>query len=297
MTPTGHVWQQIAGLLGGATDTVAVIAPFIKRPIFDNALAAVPASVEKIDCVTRWSPAEVAAGVSDPEIIETVRADSRVRVRLCPLLHAKIYLADDTCLVGSANLTARATGNAPDANVELLVKMAASTPEVQRVLRQIEAAATDATPEAAALVREQATFLATCRDSQPTGEPLPPWYPETRRPEYLYALYSASGKFTSAVQAGIVRDLAMLDIPAGLTEEGFNAAVRAWLNALPELQTLMEGKRISNFELQKAIEKRAELSPDQVQRVTETLAAWLRHFASYYTEIGSWELRPGREHV
>lgn len=297
MTAADYIWRQIIGLLASAGTNVTIVAPFIKKTIFDDALAEVPASVRSIDCVTRWSPAEVAAGVSDPEIIETAQADQRVCIRLCPLLHAKIYLADDRCLVGSANLTAKATGNAPDANVELLVETVAANPEVQRVLRQIKGAATDATPEAAVLVREQATFLTERRDSQAPGEPLQPWYPETRRPENLFTLYnSGSSGFTPAVQAGIVRDLAMLDIPAGLTEEGFNAGVRNWLQALPELQKLIESKRISNLDLQKAIERRTALSPDRARRITETLASWLRHFSSYYIESGSWELRPGHEH-
>lgn len=297
MISAGHVWQQIADLLGDATSTVAIIAPFIKKPLFDDVLAVVPSAVKKIDCVTRWSPAEVAAGVSDPEIIETASTDCRIRVRLCPPLHAKVYLAGDKCLVGSANLTAKATGQAPDANIELLVETVTSHPEVQRVLRQIEAVATDATTEAAALVREQAAFLANYRDNQPPGELAPPWYPETRRPESLFALYSGNTNFTHAVKTGIMRDLAMLDIPAGLSEESFNAAVRAWLQILPECQRLIESKRLGNLELQNSIEQRAGLGADEARRVTETLAAWLKHFATYYTEIGSWELRLGREHA
>jgi hypothetical protein len=294
VTSTGRVGRQVANLLGDTTTRVALIAPFIKRPTFEEALAAVPASVEKIDCVTRWSPAEVAAGVSDPEIIETAQADSRIRVRLCPPLHAKIYISDDRCLVGSANLTATAVGSTPKANIELLVEVGASHPEVKRALHQIDEVASDATLEQAFFVREQAAFLESERQDGNTGLI---WYPETRRPENLYLRYSGRDRFTSAVRAGITRDLALLDIPAGLREEDFNTAVAARLQALPEIRKLTEGKRLSSLELQAAVQARSQLSSGEAHRTVETLAAWLRYFASYYARVGSWELLPGREHA
>jgi hypothetical protein len=201
-------------------------------------------------------------------------------------------------MVGSANLTATATGRAAEANVELLVETASSHPEVRRVLEQIESSAVDATPEMADLVRQQADFLETSRNNRPLGEPVSRWYPETRRPELLYALYSGRmASPTSAVRDGIMRDLAMLDVPAGLSESNFTFAIGTRLQALPELRQLTDRKRLSNIELQKAIEERAGFPPDQARRITETLAAWLQYFASYYTQIGSWELRPGHEHA
>ncbi|MEU9240742.1 phospholipase D family protein [Streptomyces sp. NPDC048385] len=298
MTQPDHVWQQIADLMKGATTRVILVAPFIKKAVFEETLASVPASVEKIECVTRWTPAEVAAGVSDPEIIEAAERDERVQITLCPSLHAKIYVADDRCLVGSANLTGKATGRVPNANVELLLDVPLTHPEVQRVLSLIESRSAAATPVVAALVRQQAELLREERITSPAeGGPAPLWYPETRRPENVFALYSGRTRFTSPVEAGIIQDLAMLDVPAGLAEHDFNAAVEARLHAIPELHKLLVGERLSNIELQKAIVERTGDPEDQARRTTETLAAWLQHFGRYYTEVGSWELRPGREHT
>lgn len=298
MTQPDHVWQQIADLVGGATEEVFLIAPFIKKAIFEELLAAVPSSVMKIACVTRWTPAEVAAGVSDPEIIETVGKDERVSIALCPSLHAKVYRADDRCLVGSANLTSKATGRVPNANVELLLEAPAVHPEVQRVLAQIESHSAAATPHVAALVRQQAELLKTERITPQTAdEAASCWYPETRRPENVFALYSGRTKFTARVEAGIIRDLAMLDLPAGLSETDFNNAVEARLHAIPELSQLTAEQRLSNLELQQAIAARTGDTEDQARRTTETVAAWLQHFGRYYTEVGSWELRPGTEHT
>ncbi|MGW2501945.1 phospholipase D family protein [Streptomyces sp. NPDC001588] len=298
MTQPDHVWQQIADLMGGATEEVAIIAPFIKKAIFEETIASVPSSVQKITCVTRWTPAEVAAGVSDPEIIEATQSDERISIALCPSLHAKLYRADDRCLVGSANLTGKATGCVPNANVELLLEVPIDHPEVQRVLGQINTRSTTATSHAAALVRQQAELLRSKRVTPPSDdEAAPYWFPETRRPENVYALYSGRQRFTSLVEAGIVRDLAMLDVPAGLSEDAFNTEVETRLYAIPELGQLTAEQRLSNIELQRAIAERTGDTDEQARRMTETLAAWLQHFGRYYTEVGSWELRSGIEHA
>ncbi|GAA3825986.1 phospholipase D family protein [Sphaerisporangium flaviroseum] len=293
-----YVWRQIEGLLQHASHSVTLIAPFIKKPIFEAAVAAVPASVEHIHCVTRWTPAEVAAGVSDPEIMELTESDERVHISLCPALHAKIYIADDRCLVGSANLTGLATGRVPHANLELLLEAATGHPEVQRVLKQIEAVATTASPHLAELVRRQAELLQADASTPSTESdvlPTPLWYPVTRRPENLYALYCGRGTFASAVEAGILHDLALLNISVGLGEAEFNGAVRTRLLKMPELQKLQVGESISNVELERAIAEHAGVSDALARRRSEIIAAWLRHFDRYYTEVGMWELRRGRE--
>jgi hypothetical protein len=298
VTQPDHVWQQIADLMRDATEEVVIVAPFIKKGIFEETIAAVPSAVQKITCVTRWTPAEVAAGVSDPEIIEAAQSDERISIALCPSLHAKLYRADGRCLVGSANLTGKATGRVPNANVEVLLEVPVDHPEVQRVLGQINARSTIATPHTAALIREQAELLRSERVTPPSeDEAAPYWFPEKRRPENVYALYSGRQRFTSLVEAGIVRDLAMLDVPAGLSENAFNAEVEARLHAIPELGQLTAEQRLSNVELQRAIAERTGDKEEQARRTTETLAAWLQHFGRYYTEVGSWELRPGVEHA
>ncbi|ACU34560.1 phospholipase D family protein [Actinosynnema mirum] len=293
MTEPDHVWRQIEVLLRSAGATALLVAPFIKKRVFEAALAVIPPSVQRIDCVTRWTPSEVAAGVSDPEILDAANKDGRVHVALCPSLHAKIYSVDDRCLIGSANLTAKATGLAPEANIELLIEAPASHPEVQRVVSELKAAAIPATTHMAALVRQQAELLTADGASEP--RPAVSWYPVTRRPETLFTFYSGRSRFAEAVEAGLVQDLALLNIPAGLSEPQFNTAVHDRLHAIPELRKLLNGQPLSNTELRHAIEERADVTEGQAHRITEIIAAWLKHFGSYYTEVGSWELRHGRE--
>lgn len=294
-----RIWQQVRTLLHRATDHVHLIAPFIKLDVFQAVLAATPASVRQIDCVTRWSVAEVAAGVSDPEIVQLVNEDERLRVRLCHNLHAKLFLADTVGLVGSANLTRKAFGTTARHNLELLVEVDADHPEIQHLLQHIELIAVPATEAMALAIREQAKLL---QEAESTiivpGEDVSPaaWYPVTRRPDRIYAAYLGKADASPAVREGYVHDLAFLGVPPGLDEAGFNDAVRQRLGAIPEVSRLLKGERLTNLDIQLSISRRVGLGQNEARRVAETIAEWLKYFDHFYMDVATWELRPGQEH-
>ncbi|WP_160051751.1 phospholipase D family protein [Nocardiopsis sp. FR26] len=298
MTEPARIWGQIKDLLKGAHEQVTVVAPFIKQDVLAAVLSAVPTSVAEIRCTTRWMPDEVAAGVSDPEIIELAAADDRLSIALCPSLHAKLYVADGHSLVGSANLTGKATGRVTNANIEILIETPKTHPEVQRVLTEIESRAIEATPHMAVMVRNQAELLKQqgppapdqCREEVQQG-----WYPATRRPESVYEYYCGKGQFGKSVETDILQDLALLRVPAGLSKVEFSAWVESCLREIPVLESLMSGDRLSNVELENALQEENGMTSEQAKRSAETVAAWLRHFGRFYTEIGTWEIRHGQE--
>ncbi|MFD9123512.1 phospholipase D family protein [Kitasatospora sp. NPDC059571] len=297
-----HVWRQIEQLLATATGRVVLVAPFIKKEVFQAALAAVPTTVEEITCITRWSVPEIAAGVSDPEIAELAQRDGRATVRLCHNLHAKLFAADDRCLVGSANLTGKATGRVPAANVEILVEVSTTHPEVQRVLAELDASSVPGTVELAEQMREQAALMRDDEDcprvvvpgldEQPTR-----WLPETRNPERLYRVYNGRHRHIgSDVLVGVLRDLAHLDIGPGLDEQTFGAEVLARLHAMPELRALTAAGRMNLADAQCALLAAGDLTSEQAQRAVETIAAWLHYFDDvHFVPTGPWEIRQGRE--
>jgi len=299
---TDHVWRQIQQFLATATNNVVLVAPFIKKEVFQAALDAVPSEVEEITCVTRWSVAEVAAGVSDPEIAELAQRDGRATIRLCHNLHAKLYVADGRCLVGSANLTAKATGRAPAANVELLIETDTAHAEVQRVLSILEAASVPGTVELAEQIREQASLLQSDEDSPSVVVPgqdqqSARWLPETRNPDRLYQVYNGRHHYIgSDVLAGVLRDLAYLDIGPGLDEQRFGSEVLIRLHAMPELHALLTAGRMNLAEMKAGLLAAGGISSEQAQRAVETIAAWLRHFDDVHlVPIGPWEIRQGKE--
>jgi hypothetical protein len=296
-----HVWQQLKQLLLGANRRVVLVAPFIKRDLFEAVLDTIPSSVTDINCVTRWSVAEIAAGVSDPEIAELAAADGRVLVRLCHDLHAKLYVADTRCLVGSANLTNKATGRVRAPNLELLLEEDASHPEVQRVLGAISSNAVPATLELARLLREQAELLQADEESPRIVIPgqraqVTRWLPETRRPERLYPVYRGRHhNIGRDVLVGVLRDLAELDIPPGLVEEQFAATVRGRLRDLPEVRRLGELGRLSLGDATEELVANGIWTEDQAQRALETLGEWLRYFDEvHFVPTGPWEIRQGK---
>ncbi|MFD5320013.1 phospholipase D family protein [Streptomyces sp. NPDC127098] len=297
-----HVWQQIEQLLQRASERVVLIAPFIKKEVFRAALAAIPHRVEEVQCITRWSVAEVAAGVSDPEIAEIAEADGRARILLCHNLHAKLYIVDGRCLVGSANLTGRATGRVPDANIELLLETEASHPEIQRTLDAIGLTSVPASVDLARQIREQADLLRADEDAPrvlvaghgPTGAR---WLPETRNPERLYRVYN--GRYRNIgtdVLAGVLRDLAHLDIPPGLSEQAFGEAVLAGLRTMPEIRRLFDVGALNMDDAKGELVTGGTCTEEQAQRAVETIAQWLNYFDEVHlVPVGPWEIRQGRE--
>jgi hypothetical protein len=297
-----HIWQQIRHLLAGTSERVVLVAPFIKKDMFKAALDAVPPGVEDIRCVTRWSVAEVAAGVSDPEIAEIAAADGRPRIDLCHNLHAKLYIADNHCLVGSANLTDKATGRIPTANIELLLSVDTAHPEVQRTLDAIESLCVEASVDLARQIRAQAELMCSDEDAPQVlvagqGGIRRGWLPETRNPERLYRVYRGRHRnIGSDVLAGILRDLAHLDIPPGLPEPSFAEAVLAGLRSIPETKQLFEVGKLNLEDVKTQLINNSTLTEEQAQRSVETLAQWLSYFHDVHlVPVGPWEIRQGRE--
>ncbi|MEV0110583.1 phospholipase D family protein [Nocardia sp. NPDC050799] len=291
MTDSAHIWRQVSELVAGAHEQVTLVAPFIKKEVLAATLAIVPGAVENITCVTRWIPEEIAAGVSDPEIIELAAEDERLHIALCPRLHAKLYLADNLCLLGSANLTGKATGLAPYSNIEILVEIPADHAEVSRALTDIQMQAIQASPHMAELARKQADLL----KAEPEHSPRQEWYPVTRRPEAVYGYYCGRAQYSRSVEAAILRDLAFLGVPPGLPEPEFSAWIEARLHAIPLLKPLANGGTLTNVELQTALQQSTGMTDELARRATETIAAWLRQFGRFYTDVGTWEIRPGQE--
>jgi phospholipase D-like protein len=300
---SAHVWSQIQALLSGARSRVVLIAPFIKLDVFAAALGAIPDSVRDVSCVTRWSVAEVAAGVSDPEIVQAADRDGgRCTVSIYHALHAKLILVDDVSLVGSANLTGRATGLVQPENLEILVEISSSNEEITRLLHRVSHAV-PATNELAEQIREQANMLcATAPDFVKqlavSTDHHPPFLPVTRSPKLLYGAYRGQmSKYPSDVAAGLVTDLSTLDIPLGLDETDFNSAVRQQLRSTPMLESLFSQGRLGSVELQRHIAQNHGLADDRASRVAQNLASWLEHFEQVHSvAVGAWEIRLGPEH-
>ena len=240
MTAAGRTWgDRIRALFENDTAGVAVIAPFIKVDALRSLLAVIPSGTH-LRCVTRWLPREVAAGVSDPEILDTLEERGHFTLSLVDRLHAKLYIAGGRCLAGSSNVTLAGLGDAGGpANIEVLVETTVDDPGIAATLEQVSREERRATRAMARAARGLADSLSTSKDSAADLEA--PWFPSSRRPELAYRFYlqPPSGYATTADRILLV-DLARSDLPPGLAADDFRATIRSLLAALPIAGTLLD---------------------------------------------------------
>ena len=126
MTNPGDVLTE---LLGSARRDVMAVAPFIRSAALERLLDAVPEGV-KTTVVTRWRPLDILAGAGDLGVFDIAEARN-IQLLLRHDLHAKLFVADERCLVGSANVTATALGWREPSNLELLATVSRQTAEIR----------------------------------------------------------------------------------------------------------------------------------------------------------------------
>ena len=202
-------------------------------------LEVIPAGLH-LRCVSRWLPREIAAGVSDPEILDLLEARGNFSLFLVDRLHAKLYIAGDRCFVGSANVTLAGLGEGGDGgNIEVLVESPINNPGVAATLEEIAQAGREATRSMARTARRLADSLV---DSvTPAVPPDVPWFPRSRRPDQAYGFYAQPPDgFVGAADHVLIADLAGSNLPPGLDEQEFKDAIRELLAAIPPAEILLE---------------------------------------------------------
>ena len=212
--------ERLKALLAAARGRIVLCAPFMQARVVETLLSVVADDV-MVRIVTRWRAVEVAAGVSDLGVFEVANRRARTELYLLNDLHAKLFVADERCLVGSANLTGSALGWSEFSNVELLVSVPA---EVER--------------EAATL--EVGNWI----DGSPvTGDNRSrAWLPRCAAPDRLFDIYQNPDTVRVAEetrQDGLA-DLADLRIAPGLSPERFVAAVSGALRRIPSITRILE---------------------------------------------------------
>lgn len=284
--------------LAGAERTVIIAAPFIKCGAFVRLLEAIPASVV-LSVYTRWRPEEVAAGVSDPQILDFTEGRPATEVWLCDQLHAKLYLVDEVrALIGSANVTAAGLGTASASNLELLqaVDVAAATSALFLVdLRARSRAATRAEAMevlavAAELKAKTPPEAPTASDAQEDGPQGPEaWFPRFRSPDRLYDLARDSDWIASASPADpALQDLLALGVNADAEEANFDSQVRERLRASRVIvaldEFLAEPQRFGALtDWLRGVLPTAD--HDQRQATGQTLIRWITYFDPERYEI------------
>lgn len=238
--------ERIKNLVQGASHSVVLCAPFIKSKVLSTVLGVIPSNVH-VQIVTRWSPIEIATGVSDLEVYDVAIDRQNTELRLLEELHAKIYIADDQCLVGSANLTARALGWAEVHNIELMIQTDTSNPSVMNLLRHLKGSepVTLATKKNMEDAVKNVESIDLTKVEEMTGDEdsrRRVWLPRCAAPEKLYEIYNDPG--TKIVAEGTKKDgssdLKDLCVSKGLSPGDFSVSIQDSLLIMPAFARIVE---------------------------------------------------------
>ena len=286
--------ERLKTLLENATTNVVLCAPFIKSKVLRTVLGVVSSDVHVL-IITRWKPIEIAAGVSDLEVYDVAKDRPNTELRLLQDLHAKIYTADDQCLIGSANLTASALGWSEVHNIELMIQTITSDSEVVLLMKQLEKAepvsletrtAMESAVENVELVKfDEAVDMTDDEHSRQIS-----WLPRCAAPEKLYEIYIDPG--TKIVAEGTKEDaeadLQDLYVSKGLKHDGFTVSVQDNLMHMPAFAHIIKmiPTGITDELGRDLIAKtRPDLDENDVHQQWRIVRDWIRVFFSDRFEV------------
>lgn len=272
-----------------------ICAPFIKLVPLKIILGSIPSGVA-VKVVTRWRPAEVALGVSDLEIFDVINDREHSKLHLMNELHAKLYVADQACLAGSANVTGAALGWSSQPNLELLLDVERSDPHVKGLIDRIQDAelathqirfAIEA--EADKIPNPSIEDILSLDDAQLKGA-LSPWFPRCAAPDKLFKIYQDVK--TNTVAAGTLED-ALSDLrallpPKNLNEENFVLYIALTLQRMPSFQQIISRvpERVSDSKGEQLLsEIKPEMTPSECRRQWIIVRDWISAFMSDRIEV------------
>jgi hypothetical protein len=271
-----------------ASRDACLIAPFIKADVVDRLFAELSKEV-RVTIVTRWIPAEIAAGVSDLEVFDAVACRSGATLYLNAMLHAKLYRFDEDYIFGSANLTSKALGWRAPANIEILKPAVGEIADLRRFEADLLASSMRADARYRDEVQRQVDglietgFDAAALAAETGGMPSS-WLPTCAVPEKLWEVYSdqanAGRRMVESAFEAAKADIASLQIGKGLSEVQFYRAVSGTLNQMPLVRAI-EREAAGGLDAERAaalIVAGGSPTPYGTEQMWEILVAWLQYY-------------------
>jgi len=218
---------------GHAQEEVFIVAPFITLGAFNAVIAGVPSNTP-IRVVTRWLDDELAIGISDCRIYESLSERGEPEIYLLDSLHAKYYRSDDGVIVGSANVTSRALNDGPGSNFEILTYLSVSSAEVKQFEDDL---VRNAKRVSLSMFEEALTLQTQMRNKDPQKlDPiedrapdfavvLNDWLPSIQNPRELYQNYKQFMDVQEVDALELLDELTRWRPPTGLDEPTFDQFV------------------------------------------------------------------------
>lgn len=297
------VFDEIADIGGGCS---LLIAPFIQRDALESLLDRF--ETEKLQVITSWTAKSLAAGVSDPEVYQTLK-QIRVPLYINEDIHLKLFVFDDdVAFHTSANITSKGLGIAEDCNIEIGCKIQLALNDWLQINTLLEnsMAVDDAVYQKARAYTDE---------NKNTAPPLPPLnlpaaggvhpfsrqsLPQCKSPEELWLFYD-SGELADSPRSACMHDLWLYGIiEAGMSKEEFlerlgdsfrkhpfTVAIVSYLQEYNELRFGSVNNWITQNCSDRPTPSRWELKP-----ATNRLYNWL---ARFFVEI-TWS-QPNRSQI
>ncbi len=277
-----------------------IAAPFIRSEALGRLLDSIPGGVET-KIVTRWRIEDLLAGASDLEVYELAEAKG-ISIYLCGNLHAKLFAADDTCLVGSANVTGAALGWRPHSNLELLVPISRTAEPVSRLEKQLFDSGVLATSGQRDRFAKLLERLRVSKTSIPETEDgnsnlLPSdWFPQARNPEELFLAYQGGTDFSRPTLNIMREELRKIGAVANLSKEEFRLWIAVKITQTPlvaeVIQRIERYGQISEAEIGNLLtEVGVDANSYQPRDVLEVLERWFTYFLSIRYETARESVR------
>lgn len=111
--------DRICNMFRGARERVLIISAYIGENTLEALLSAVPSGVH-CEVFASWSAKDIASGASDWQAWDVAK-NHNVPMYACERLHAKIYVADRSAFIGSANATKSGLHGGGQGNMEFLL--------------------------------------------------------------------------------------------------------------------------------------------------------------------------------
>lgn len=241
--------ERIQSILAEAINSVYIIAPYIKVEALRLLLNSINPQVH-VHCTTRWLSSEVAAGVSDPNIIYLLEKRGNFSLTLVDNLHAKIYISDEKCLAGSVNVTFKGLGETDNKNIEILVETTINEPSITQVLSEIESSERSATKELAESIINLAKSIPVTKNISDESQFILEaesrnfWFPRSNKPDLAYQFYSKIKDITPSKIADqvLIMDIATANISPGLSRDEFYNFIRSKLATIPIAKTILDSR-------------------------------------------------------
>ena len=212
----------------------------------------------------------------------------------------KLFATNNSCLVGSANITNTALGWRTPANLELLVDVPRTDSNVVAFEKELLTGAVRATAEHRTylqnlmnkLDQNSAVMQVAINDLAVNGVLPPSWLPRTKNPDELYLYYSGNHDFGRTVAQTMSEEIEQIGLPSGMSEENFRMWVAAAITQTPLVckvkQYLDEHGEVTEavlFDLLTNIGVNTQVH--SFREVLQVLERWLTYFLPDHYETTS----------